>query len=257
MTGNAPEATAADSTGRHRAGRAQGAAGQIAGGRRGATGRERGGGRIRLLSVLGLGVGVLVAAASFGPTAVRPLIWGEPEPQVGVPVHGSRGSTPSSAPQPPPAVPVATPSGVAPSGTPDPSPSPTPTASAPGDRATPTPSTSPRRPTGPAGTPTPAPGGTTGAPVVPPPPAAPPQPVLLGPDGRDALARMIDGYCDRHVGGTSWADPRGDGGWECDRILLSSRTVDLDLACRDAYGDGAFPDNPDPGDAHGWRCYRR
>ncbi|MEO3815003.1 hypothetical protein [Plantactinospora sp. B24E8] len=256
MTANAPGATEADTTGRHRVGRAQGSAGQAAGsGRRAAVTRERGGGRIRLLSMVGLGVVVLAAAVSFGPTPVRPLIWGEPEPQVGVPVNGSRNEPPPAPSLPPPTVvPVETPSGAVPSGTP----SPTPTE--PDDRATATPSASPSRPSGAGGASTPTPGGTTSAPAGPPPPAVPappPSPVLLGPDDQSGLSRMIDQYCDRHVGGASWADPRGDGGWECDRFLLSSRRVDLDLACRDAYGDGAFPDNPDPGDAHGWRCYRR
>jgi len=80
--------------------------------------------------------------------------------------------------------------------------------------------------------------------------------VSLGPDGREELTRMMDRYCDRHVS-ASWADPRGDGQWECQRLLLGSRRIDLDTACRDTYGDGAFADNANPEDAFGWRCFRR
>ncbi|GAA3752556.1 hypothetical protein GCM10022225_41310 [Plantactinospora mayteni] len=241
MAESAPHRMAAESSGRHRK------AGPV-------DRRARSGRRLRLISTVGLGVGLLLLAIPFGAETLRTVVWGGgAEPQVGVPAAVASPPGPESTPVAEP-----TPDGVLPTGTPGATPTatPTPTSRADGAPAStpPAPSTSSRPPIQGAAVPTsPA---TTG----PPPPAAPPpppQPVLLGPDGRDGLARMMDRYCDEHVGVTSWADTRGDGGWECDRLLLSSRTVDIDLACRDTYGDGAFAQNPEGRDPFGWRCFRR
>ncbi|GAB3966758.1 hypothetical protein [Plantactinospora veratri] len=136
--------------------------------------------------------------------------------------------------------------------------------SEPDPRASDAPASPPTTPSRPplhgAGAAVPTPPATTAppsSPAAPPPPPPPAQPVLLGPDDRDGLARMMDRYCDEHVGGASWADTRGDGGWECERLLLSSRTIDIDRACRDTYGDGAFAENREGRDPFGWRCFRR
>ncbi|MFC6019235.1 hypothetical protein ACFP2T_23875 [Plantactinospora solaniradicis] len=244
MVEDAPTGTAAESTGRHRAGRSAGVTGA-------ADRRARSGRGLRLTAILGLGVGLLVLAIPAGATVLRPYLWGgESGPEVAVPV-----AVASRPPTPPPTEAV----GPTPSATPEVSPSPTTSPLPP--RATnapgPTPSapTVPTRTAVPGATPTQGPGGTSRPPAaqLPPPP---PEPVLLGPDGRDELAQMMDRYCDRHVGGASWADSRGDGRWECERLLLSSRIVDMDTACRDTYGDDAFARN-DTGDAFDWRCFRR
>lgn len=250
MVEDAPTGTAAESTGRHRAGRSAGVTGP-AGRSAGATDRRGRSGRgLRLTAILGLGIGLLVLAIPAGATALRPYLWGgESGPEVAAPV--------AVASRPP--VPAQTEEvGPTPSNTPADSPPPT---SPPPSRATnapgPTPSAPavPTRTAVPGATPTLGPGGTSNPPTAQLPPPQP-EPVLLGPDGRDELARMMDRYCDRHVGGPSWADSRGDGRWECERLLRSSRTVDMDTACRDTYGDGAFARN-DTGDAFDWRCLRR
>ncbi|MBF9128706.1 hypothetical protein I0C86_06845 [Plantactinospora sp. S1510] len=245
MVKDAPTGTAAESTGRHRAGRSAGVTGP-------ADRRARPGRGLRLTAVLGLGLGLLVLAIPAGATVLRPYLWGgDSGPAAAVPV--------AAASRPPTPVPTEE-AGPTPSGTPEVPPSPTTSPLPP--RATnapgPTPSARsvPTRTAVPGATPTQGPGGTSRPPAAELPPPPPPEPVLLGPDGRDELARMMDRYCDRHVGGTSWADPRGDGRWECERLLLSSRTVDMDTACRDTYGDGAFARN-DTGDAFDWRCFRR
>ncbi|SCL27279.1 hypothetical protein GA0070624_3469 [Micromonospora rhizosphaerae] len=79
-------------------------------------------------------------------------------------------------------------------------------------------------------------------------------PVLLGPSGNDGVANMAQGYCDRHAAGSS-AEPRNDGSWQCTRLLMAS-VVDMDVACRDTYGSGAYARTSDPGDPYAWRCYR-
>ncbi|MBE1486222.1 hypothetical protein [Plantactinospora soyae] len=260
MVEDAPTGTAAEATGRHRANRSAGGtgpAGKATGAVDRATGavdrRARSGRGLRLTAILGLGLGLLVLAIPAGASVLRPYVWGgDSGPEAAVPVAVA---------SPPAASPPTQEAGPTPSGTPELSPSPTTSPSAPPATGTPTTSPSvrpvPTRTALPGVTPPLAPGGTSNPPAAQlPPPPAPPEPVLLGPDGRDELAQMMDRYCDRHVGGTSWADPRGDGRWECQRLLLSSRTVDMDTACRDTYGDGAFARN-DGGDAFDWRCFRR
>lgn len=80
-----------------------------------------------------------------------------------------------------------------------------------------------------------------------------PAPVLLGPGGRSELEDMVQQYCERHARGL--ADPGGDGGWQC-RRLLSASEVDMDVACRESYGPDAFARLADADDAYSWRCYR-
>ncbi|AVT30924.1 hypothetical protein C6361_17160 [Plantactinospora sp. BC1] len=245
MAESAPHRMAAESSGRHR--------------RTGsADRRDRSGRRLRLISTVGLGVGLLLLAIPFGAETLRTTLWGGgTEPEVGVPV--------AVADPPAPGSPVAepTPDAALPTGTPGATPTatPGPTSRAGGAPASPppAPSTPARPPLQEAGAAVPTPPPTTAppsSPAAPPPPPPPAQPVLLGPDGRDGLARMMDRYCDEHVGGASWADTRGDG-WECERLLLSSRTIDIDRACRDTYGDGAFAENREGRDPFGWRCFRR
>ncbi|MGI5212505.1 hypothetical protein [Plantactinospora sp. CA-290183] len=246
MAENAAARSDLDPSGRHRArsGRPAGAA------RR----RDRSDLGIRIVSVVGLGVGLIVLAIGFGGDTLRPFIFDSgPEPQVGVPVAVA---SPPPLRQPAPAdVPGPTPTAGPASGTPDPSSPATPT---------PTPSVTPSTSTSPSAAAVPTPSATPSSPVVnpppvadvpPPPPLPPPQPVLLGPGGRGELTQLVERYCDRRVGSLSWADARGDGRWECGQ-LLSSRIVDMDVACRDTYGDGAFARNTEPGDAYGWRCFR-
>jgi len=82
-----------------------------------------------------------------------------------------------------------------------------------------------------------------------------PRPVRLGPASAGQLEYMVKRYCVRYAN-SSDPDPRRDGRWECDRGWLSSpRLVNMDVACRDTYGDGAYATNPDGG-AYDWRCYR-
>ncbi|MEU2615643.1 hypothetical protein ABZ570_29335 [Micromonospora sp. NPDC007271] len=81
-----------------------------------------------------------------------------------------------------------------------------------------------------------------------------PSPLLLGPSSSDGVANMVQGYCDRHAAGSS-AEARNDGRWQCTR-LLSASVVDMDLACRDTYGSGAYAGTSNPGDPYAWRCYR-
>jgi hypothetical protein len=66
---------------------------------------------------------------------------------------------------------------------------------------------------------------------------------------------MVDRYCDRHVSGSSSAEPRSDGRWQCERFLASSRIADMDVVCGDTYGAGAYAQNSGNG-AYDWRCYR-
>ncbi|MFY1674463.1 hypothetical protein ACN27G_31705 [Plantactinospora sp. WMMB334] len=249
MAESAATRTAPEPSGRHRAAGA-------------AERRRRSSRRLRLVSTVGLGVGLLLIAIPFGTDLLRTVgLDGGTGPQAGVPtaVTDPPASPPIATPQPGPAA-----DGTAPSGTPDPSPTapdPSPTPRATTRPTPPTGSPSPQPPL--QGAAVPAPSATTGTPPAtdpapPAPPAAPPppQPVLLGPDGRSDLVRMMESYCDEHVGGLSWAETRGDG-WECRRLLLSSRAVDLDRACRDTFGDGAFAENPQGRDPFGWRCFRR
>ncbi|MFE9204857.1 hypothetical protein [Micromonospora sp. NPDC007230] len=81
-----------------------------------------------------------------------------------------------------------------------------------------------------------------------------PSPPLLGPSSNDGVANMVQKYCDRHTAGSS-AEPGNDGRWQCTR-LLSASTVDMDVACRDTYGSGAYARTSTPGDPYAWRCYR-
>ncbi|MFU8854334.1 hypothetical protein ACNAW0_25615 [Micromonospora sp. SL1-18] len=81
-----------------------------------------------------------------------------------------------------------------------------------------------------------------------------PSPVLLGPSSNDGVATMAQQYCDRHTAGSS-AEARNDGRWQCTRLLLAS-AVDMDVACHDTYGSGAYAQTSNPGDPYAWRCYR-
>ncbi|MGN9777711.1 hypothetical protein ACTMS0_18395 [Micromonospora sp. H33] len=78
-------------------------------------------------------------------------------------------------------------------------------------------------------------------------------PLLLGPSSDDGVTTMAQRYCDQHGGGS--AEPRNDGGWEC-RGLLFASVVDMDVACRDTYGAGAYARTSNSGDPYAWRCYR-
>ncbi|MEE6311111.1 hypothetical protein V1634_30195 [Plantactinospora veratri] len=243
MAESAPDRMAVESSGRHRKARP-------------VDRRDRSGRRLRLISTVGLGVGLLLLAIPFGAETLRTTLWGGgTEPEVGVPVAVAdppASESPVAGPTPDAALPTGTPDA-----TPTATPSPTPRAS---DAPASPPTTPSRPPLHGAGAAVPTPPATTAppsSPAAPPPPPPPAQPVLLGPDDRDGLARMMDRYCDEHVGGASWADTRGDGGWECERLLLSSRTIDIDRACRDTYGDGAFAENREGRDPFGWRCFRR
>ncbi|MDG4791026.1 hypothetical protein O7626_34840 [Micromonospora sp. WMMD1102] len=242
MAESSAQWTVAESSGRHRKAGAD-------------NRRARSNRRLRLVSTVGLGAGLLLLAIPLGADSLRTMVWGGgTEPGVGVPAAAT--SPPGSGAEPPPAGPTPDPAG--PTGTPGPTPtaapSPTSRAGGAGVSTPPAPPTPSRPPLQGAAAPTPP--ATTGPPAPAAPPPPPPQPVLLGPDGRDGLTRMMDRYCDDHVG-ASWADTRGDGGWECERLLLPSRTVDIDRACRDTYGDDAFAQNPDARDPFGWRCFRR
>ncbi|MEV4755683.1 hypothetical protein AB0J86_11310 [Micromonospora sp. NPDC049559] len=130
----------------------------------------------------------------------------------------------------------------------------TPAATAGGATATPTgsPSVTPSgaSPTAGAASVTATPTAPPASPAAPPPPA---QPVLLGPGGNGQLESMVGQYCDRHYGG-SWVDTDG-GRWRCER-LLSSKTVDMNVACRDRYGSDAFAQTSNSRDPYAWRCYR-
>ncbi|WP_157744523.1 hypothetical protein [Micromonospora viridifaciens] len=81
-----------------------------------------------------------------------------------------------------------------------------------------------------------------------------PSSLLLGPSSNDGVANLAQGYCDRHAAGSS-AEARNDGRWQCTR-LLSASAVDMDVACRDTYGSGAYAQTSTPGDPYAWRCYR-
>lgn len=95
----------------------------------------------------------------------------------------------------------------------------------------------------------PAPTGSAGA-------SRSPVPVLLGPADGAGVRELAEEYCEQHVSG-SVAAPRADGRWQCVRLLVFVKDVDMDVACADAYGKDAFAQNPDPDDAHAWRCYQR
>ncbi|WP_117208402.1 hypothetical protein [Allorhizocola rhizosphaerae] len=84
-------------------------------------------------------------------------------------------------------------------------------------------------------------------------PTRSPDPVLLGPSSGGGVENMVQRYCDRHSGGS--ADALSDGRWRCVR-LLSSSAVDLNVACRDSYGTGAYARSTRAGDPYAWRCYR-
>ncbi|MEQ4300446.1 hypothetical protein ABNF97_03460 [Plantactinospora sp. B6F1] len=242
MAESAPHRMVAESSGRHR--------------RVGPVVRpDRAGRRLRLISTVGLGAGLLLLAIPFGAETLRTTVWGGgTEPRGGIPAAVASPPAPESTPAAGPTPADAPPTGpAAPTPTATSTANPTSTPRATGAPA-PTPPVPSRPPLADAAAPTPP--ATTG----PQPPATtsppPPQPVLLGPNGRDELARMMDRYCDAHVGGLSWADTRDDGGWECGRLLLPARTVDIDRACRDSYGDAAFAENRAGRDPFGWRCFR-
>jgi hypothetical protein len=177
--------------------------------------------RLWLIPVGGLALGALLCALLF--------MWGSGRPPEG-------GLTVSTATTPPDAfnepsilaeIPSTPPSSATPrnsSATPSATPSVTPSAT-----PTPTPAV-----------PTPAQTQSSG-------------PVLLGPSSNRGAANMVQQYCDRHSGGS--ADPRNDGRWQCTR-LLSASVVDMDAACRDRYGLGAYAQTSNPGDPYAWRCYR-
>ncbi|MCW3844742.1 hypothetical protein ONA70_32155, partial [Micromonospora yasonensis] len=78
-------------------------------------------------------------------------------------------------------------------------------------------------------------------------------PLLLGPSGNDGVATMAQQYCDQHARGS--AEPRNDGRWQCTALLFAS-VVDMDVACRDTYGSGAYARTSNSGDPYAWRCYR-
>ncbi|WP_144122569.1 hypothetical protein [Catellatospora sichuanensis] len=83
-----------------------------------------------------------------------------------------------------------------------------------------------------------------------------PGPVLLGPSGKAGVADLAEEYCVDHGNG-ALAGPRADGRWQCVKLLLFVRIVDMDVACADTYGKGAYAQTADPDDAYAWRCYRR
>lgn len=78
--------------------------------------------------------------------------------------------------------------------------------------------------------------------------------MLLGPSDDKGLTKMVDQYCDRHVGGS--AESRDDGRWQCDRFLAVDKIVDMEVACTDTYGAGAYAQSSDAADPYAWRCYR-
>lgn len=83
-----------------------------------------------------------------------------------------------------------------------------------------------------------------------------PKPLMLGPSDDRGVTKMVDEYCDRHVSGGS-AESRDDGRWQCDRFLAFAKIVDMDVACGDSYGAGAYAQTSDADDPYAWRCYRR
>ncbi|MEV4412760.1 hypothetical protein [Catellatospora sp. NPDC049609] len=83
-----------------------------------------------------------------------------------------------------------------------------------------------------------------------------PVPALLGPSDKAGVEDLVEAYCDQHVDGAT-AVPRLDGRWQCTRLLVFGRIVDLDVACVDAYGKGVYAQSEDRHDAYAWRCYRR
>ncbi|MFC7246680.1 hypothetical protein ACFQO7_29720 [Catellatospora aurea] len=87
-------------------------------------------------------------------------------------------------------------------------------------------------------------------------PSRSPAPEPLGPADAAGVQDLAAKYCRRHVNG-SVATPRADGGWQCVRLLVFVRAVDMDVACADAYGKGAYARTTDQDDAYAWRCYRR
>ncbi|MBY8871795.1 hypothetical protein K7640_08070 [Micromonospora sp. PLK6-60] len=67
------------------------------------------------------------------------------------------------------------------------------------------------------------------------------------------MTGLVQRYCERHGGGS--ASAQRDGGWRCTRFLSSS-TVEMDVACQEAYEPDAFARTSDAGDPYAWRCYR-
>lgn len=117
----------------------------------------------------------------------------------------------------------------------------------------PTPS---RRPSARASAPPPAGPSTAKPPTQAVAPAMQPEsagPVLLGPSSGTGVTNMVQQYCDRHSRGS--ADPRSDGRWQCTWLLTAS-IVDMDVACRDTYGSGAYARTANSQDPYAWRCYR-
>ncbi|MEU8001169.1 hypothetical protein AB0B66_08425 [Catellatospora sp. NPDC049111] len=106
--------------------------------------------------------------------------------------------------------------------------------------------------------PTPAPAPTSAVPTRPAAtgPSRSPAPEPLGPADAAGVQDLAAKYCRQHVSG-SVATPRADGGWQCVRLLVFVRAVDMDVACADAYGKGAYARTADQDDAYAWRCYRR
>ncbi|WP_121397612.1 hypothetical protein [Micromonospora sp. M71_S20] len=188
--------------------------------------------RRRLIAVVGLALGTLLCALAF--------LWGsDRSPEGGLPLSTATIPPGSSAePIALPDKPSAVPSSVIPR-----------TSSA-APRTTP----SAMRPAAPSA----APSVTHSATSPPTPtPATPTQtqsssPLLLGPSN-DGVKSMVQQYCDQHGGGS--AEPRNDSGWQCRQLLFAS-VVDMDVACRDTYGSGAYARTLNSEDPYAWRCYR-
>ncbi|MFG3687040.1 hypothetical protein [Micromonospora sp. NPDC047740] len=192
--------------------------------------------RRRLITVGGLALGMLLGALAF--------MWGSsPPPEGGLPL--STATIPPDASEEPITLPVmpstaptsATPSSssatprttrsVTRSATHSATPSTTGSAAPPSRRAVTTPTPTPTQSSG---------------------------PLLLGPSSNDGVATMAQQYCDQHAAGSS-AQPRNDGRWQCTKLLFAS-VVEMDVACRDTYGAGAYAQTSNPGDPYAWRCYR-
>ena len=69
--------------------------------------------------------------------------------------------------------------------------------------------------------------------------------VLLGPDGAEALASALSGFC---RDGTAVVS---DGDWTC-----GGAPIDMDKACVSLYDDDAWAGMLNDDDPRSWRCYR-